>query len=529
MDAVSSSSNASTVANGDIERIREDFEKAWQESKAPRIEDDLAHCRPDVSVVLFRELLRTELSLRSEAGERVVQQGYCERFPELQSIVHSVFGTSVGTEKLQADEHLAEIFVALEQPREAGEKIASYSVIRTLGEGAFGIVYLARDLELNRNVALKVARRESLQSPLDVIRFRQEAQNAARISHPGVATIYGVAWEHDPPFIVQEYVEGHTLKAILHANRPALPEAVELIADVAETIAHAHQEGVYHRDLKPSNILVGTDGRPRVVDFGLALHEDDRRQRKGECWGTVQYMAPEQVRGESHRLDGRCDIWALGVMLYEMVVGQLPFDGASRDEMCEEILHKEVRPPRQLKPQLPVELERVCLKCLTKRISDRYTTAVDLAADLRYLSAIWKSGATIDPLDGSVEGLIGPIVAHGSSASGSKKGPGSTTVVDITAAPAKIVPKGLRAFDERDADFFLDLIPGPRDRSGLPETIRFWKGRIEERDGDATFAVGLLYGPSGCGKSSLVRAGLLPRLAPFVIQAYVESGPGETT
>src|SRR5262249_47214722 len=143
----------------------------------------------------------------------------------------------------------------------------------------------------------------------------------------------------------------------------------ELIADVADAVAHAHENGIFHRDLKPGNILLDNAGRPYVADFGLAMDFDSRSQRRGERSGSPRYMSPEQVRGESHRLDGRTDIWSLGVILYEMLAGVPPFTGPTIPDLFDEILHGELRPLRQIRPQLSAELERICQRCLSRRIS----------------------------------------------------------------------------------------------------------------------------------------------------------------
>src|SRR5262249_20878815 len=186
------------------------------------------------------------------------------------------------------------------------------------------------------------------------------------------------------------------------------------------------------------------------------------------------------------------------------------------------ITAQEARPPRQWDDTIPKELERICLKALSKRASERYTTAKDLADDLRHFfaqsteeekRALRSSFSAADLA--SVPATATPVVS-----------PPATPTSD--SQPVRIVPKGLRSFDAHDADFFLELLPGPRDREGLPDSIRFWKTRIEERDPENTFAVGLLYGPSGCGKSSLVKAGLLPRLADDVMAVYVEATAAET-
>jgi formylglycine-generating enzyme required for sulfatase activity/tetratricopeptide (TPR) repeat protein len=226
-------------------------------------------------------------------------------------------------------------------------------------------------------------------------------------------------------------------------------------------------------------------------------------------------------KGEGHRVDGRSDIFSLGVVFYELLTGRRPFRGDSHLEVMEQIATTEPRPPRQIDDTIPRELERICLKALAKRASERYSTAKDLAEDLQFFLQ-------------TAVGITSPVVAPGRVS----PPPGSTK--DVTPRPTtprapdpdrpqiKVVPKGLRSFDEHDADFFLELLPGPRDRDGLPESIRFWKTRIEETDADRTFRVGLIYGPSGCGKSSMVKAGLLPRLERHVVPIYIEATAEDT-
>ena len=211
----------------------------------------------------------------------------------------------------------------------------------------------------------------------------------------------------------------------------------------------------------------------------------------------------------------------MGVVFYELLTGRRPFAAEDRIELLDLIATTEARPPRQIEDSIPKELERICLKALSKRATERYNTALDMAEDLReFLKA---QGGTDSPAAAAI-----PISAPPGSTLESPSSPITSRQSDSDQRPIKIIPKGLRSFDEHDADFFLDLLPGPRDRDGLPDSIRFWKRKIEQIDPDRTFKVGLIYGPSGCGKSSLVKAGLLPRLAKHVIPVYVEATAEET-
>ena len=402
------------------------------------------------------------------------------------------------------------------------EQISRYQVKKILGQGGFGIVYLAYDEQLQRLVAIKVPHRHLVDRPEDAEAYLAEARTVANLDHPNIVPVHDVgSTEECPFFVVSKYIEGRTLAQKIRDNRPSVGDTAELVVTVAETLHYAHRKGLVHRDIKPGNILLDTSGKPYVADFGLALKEKNIGQGPRYC-GTPAYMSPEQARGEGHRVDGRSDIFSLGIVYYELLTGRLPFHADSRDELLEQITTHEPRPPRQWEDTIPKELERICLKALSKRASERYTTAKDFAEDLRHFldqSSEEESLALRSPV---------PATSPPSPALASTPPLTPPTTPASDSQPIKIVPKGLRSFDSHDADFFLELLPGPRDREGLPDSIRFWKTRIEETDADHTFAVGLICGPSGCGKSSLVKAGLLPRLSAQVIPVYVEATANET-
>jgi serine/threonine protein kinase/formylglycine-generating enzyme required for sulfatase activity len=449
------------------------FEEALRRGELPSIEGILASAGAESRQQLLRELLAREMEFRSSNGEMPTLEQFRQRFPNDAALAKYLY---------------LEHFVP--------ERLAGFSIQRLLGRGTFGHVYQGWDGKLTRNVAIKVFRRDPMDPRSRAGSLLAEARTVAQLRHPGLVTVYGVQQDDDgDEFLILEYVDGRSLEDLLRADRIGPQEAARLMLEVVQALQHAHHHGVVHRDLKPANILLDSSRRPRVTDFGLALHVSTSR-RPRELAGTLAYMAPEQASGETHRLDARTDLWAVGVVLYRMLVGKLPFVGSSREELLSAIRYSDPRDLRDIDPRISPELERIVRRCLAKRMSDRYQSAAEVAEDL----AAYLSPGTVSPQANIVE----------------------------QDKPVVVVPKGLRCFDASDRDFFLSLVPGPRDRNGVPSAIGFWERHLQELDRNATFRVGLLYGPSGCGKSSLVRAGILPRLPQHVVAIVVDGARGET-
>ena len=212
-------------------------------------------------------------------------------------------------------------------PRERGRRLGRFELIDSVGVGAFGAVYKARDLDLNRVVAVKIPRPGSVASRNDLSRFLHEARGVAQLRHPAIVPIHEVGQHEDVPFLVTEFIDGPTLADQLTARRLTPQEAAELVAVVADALHYAHEEGVIHRDVKPSNIMLDADGRPHLMDFGLAKHQADEAvlTLEGEVLGTPAYMSPEQAAGEAYHVDRRSDVYSLGVVLYELLSGERPF------------------------------------------------------------------------------------------------------------------------------------------------------------------------------------------------------------
>jgi len=391
--------------------------------------------------VLSPDLVAEEYRVRRRWGDRPNKQTYLERFPGDQAGIETVLNgidAESATEEVEAKEGSTPSSLASEStithgfsdsdefsvgravaaaPRDVGK----FRLETLIGRGGFGEVWKAVDTTLNRCVAVKTPRQDKQFTASDLRSFRKEAEKLAMLGRvPGIVTVYECGEANGQPFIVSDYVDGESLHARL--NRGPLPYTVtaDIVAKVADALNRTHLKGLVHRDIKPQNILLDKNGEPFLADFGMCATEEEQLREGHATLGTFAYMSPEQARGESQRTDGRADIYSLGVVLYRMLTGRLPFIGSQPKDYVDQVLHREPRPPRAINAEIPAELERITLKCLRKAVTDRYTTAGDLAEDLRSYSAstthpVPATGRKLDDLVGHRRLVLATLATIGAT------------------------------------------------------------------------------------------------------------------
>jgi predicted Ser/Thr protein kinase len=311
-----------------------------------------------------------------------------------------------------------------------------YHLLATVAGGGMAVVYKAQDRLLNRIVAVKVLRSEYAQDPVFLQSFRQEAQAAANLTHPNIVTIYDVGQDGGRHYIVMEYVEGRDLKSLIQEEAPfSIGRALDIAADVCAGVGYAHRSGIVHCDIKPQNVLISTEGRVKVTDFGIARAFSQIVPREVETvWGTPQYFAPEQAAGEPP--SPASDVYSIGVMLYEMLAGRLPFDGPDHASLAMMHMRDEPPPLHQLNPQVSLQLEQIVDKVLAKEPAARYRSAEHLG---RILSG-YRYGAS--QATGYQPMVVPPELAPGTTGAAAVTGP--TAAPEVPAAARTPVEKGSR-------------------------------------------------------------------------------------
>ncbi len=400
------------------------FEEDCRAGRSPDLAEYLAGVPEDVRARLLRELLGLDREYRHHRGERADAAFYRERFPEHADVVDSVFRSlTLATDRggsSRSDEPGGDTRRIVppakgrpDEPEERGSDDlgpAGYEVIRLLGRGGMGVVYEARQVALDRLVAIKLVRSGSFAGESEVVRFRNEAEAVAQLDHPHIVPIHEVGSHRGRPFFSMKRIAGSSLDRKLAEYAEDPRGSARLVAIVASAIHHAHQRGILHRDLKPANILIDEAGDPHVTDFGLAKRIDGDGQgdseltHSGMLVGTPSYMAPEQTTRSLGAVSTATDVYGLGTILYAMLAGRAPFTGTTLVETLDLVRTQYPEPPSRLNPRVPRDLEVICRKCLEKEPARRYPSAQALADDL----GRWLRGEPIEarPVGPVVRGLM---------------------------------------------------------------------------------------------------------------------------
>lgn len=403
MSSTPSDSPRKLTDSSRVEALCSEFSEAYLKGAEPQIEDYLGQITPSLHGPLLFALLRFEIDQRIAAGDSPQPDEYCHRFEQYAAIVDEVFDlqpheSSTSRETKPAEPQLDDTMIAEITPVQnvggfpsTNQLVGDFQLLEQIGQGGLSLVFRARQINLNRVVAIKMLIFGAHASQFHIDRLFTEARAVASLVHPNIVQIFAVGEHQNGPFLAMEYVDGGTLEDRIRQGSFTCHESAELIRVLALATDFAHRSGIAHRDLKPGNVLITSDGVPKITDFGLAKHleTESKATKTGVVMGTPWYMSPEQAGGETKSAAEPADIYALGAILYEMLVGYPPFRGESVIETLDMVRNHEPESPRALRPDIDSNLETICLKCLCKMPGDRYGSARALALDLQnYLHGI---------------------------------------------------------------------------------------------------------------------------------------------
>jgi WD40 repeat protein/predicted Ser/Thr protein kinase len=389
-----------TQVGREVDEACDRFEAAWKAGRRPAIEDFLGDVTDPGYEARLRYLVAVELDYRGGLGEVPRPSDYRQRFPGHEGPIDAAFAGFAGRagRVVGADSETIDLTIGREEvisgpaaiePAGPRPMIPGCEILSELGRGGMGVVYLARQVGLNRLCALKIALPGRHAGAESRARFLAEAETIARLGHPNIVQIYGFGEHEGVAYFEMEYIEGGSLARRLDGTPWAPEPAARMVAVLARAIGDAHRLGIVHRDLKPANVLLTDDGTPKVVDFGLAksLEADSNLTQSGVFIGTPSYAAPEQVEGKA--VGPAADIYALGAIFYHMLTGRPPFQAATVLRTLDQVKTAEPVPPSRLQPDLPRDAETIALKCLEKDPNRRYADAAALADDLERFRAGW--------------------------------------------------------------------------------------------------------------------------------------------
>ena len=409
----------------DAESVLREFDRLWHSGQEPSI-DDLLQRFPQAKSDLLVELVFADFEYRLARDPETRIEHYFDRYPELQrdraislDLIKHEFRLRQQQHPVTLEEYeirfpdlakalserlggqldvrqeysglaarVAELLVGLSDDQASRElspddMLDRYKIVEKAGRGGFGVVYKAYDTQLDRFVAIKTSRATTSGCAQTAGRLLREARHVAKLKHPSIVPVLDVGTYDGSIYLVSDFIDGQTLAQKIESRRTADLNTAQMLAEVARGLHFAHQQGIIHRDVKPSNIILDVEDRPYITDFGLSRSDDDGSllTLDGVMLGTPAYLSPEQAMGNGNRVDARTDVFSLGVVMYQLLTGQLPFQG-DRQSMIQRVIHIEPKPVRNFKPDVSWDLETVCMKALAKDPAHRFQSALEMAEEL---------------------------------------------------------------------------------------------------------------------------------------------------